>query len=355
MNTENVQDTPAPSDVSTESANVNESTTQDTATTTPKTATQVIAAAKAAQETSVQAPKADAAATTPPPPAFVPNFKYKAALQDKELDPFWHPFIKDADSEKKIKEIHTRAEAFDYMKDKLHETSGKYDSLSTDFETQARVVQKVMNGVKTKDYDTVMRNLGITDHDIIQYAARKVDYLQMMQGLPPEQRQALEAQQQAVFQKQDYEEQLAQMQEQIQSQASQAVEVQLDMALTRPEMNAAVGFWDNKMGYNGAFRDLVVEEAQKVAYQEQKTLSVEQAIARVMQKFGKFIDVQNGTPQTFQNTQTNSQQVVTPAQAKPIIPAVPGAAKSPIKKQVKTMADIKKRIKELDALEESTL
>lgn len=352
MNTENVQDAPAPSGTAVENSSANASTSQSPA--APTTITEKIAAHHAAVKEAGAAQAATAGQSdpnTPVVPAYAPNFKYRSAMQEKELDEFWRPLIKDADSEKKVKELFTRADAFDYMKDKLTEKSTSYDSLYTDFESQAKVVDRVMNAKQQGDLDSVFRNIGIADHEVIQWAAKKVDYLQMMQQLPPAQREAIERQQKATMQNQEYNDQLSQMQNQLQSQASQARTFELSMALGRPEVAPQVQFWDNKMGQSGAFYNLVVEEGQKAAHFEKAELSVEQAIARVLSKFGKFIDLQGaGSPQM--NPQAQTANVPPNQAAKPVIPVVSGASsKSPIKKQITSIDDIKKRAAELKAQE----
>lgn len=360
MSTENTQDTSAQSGVSTETANANTST-ESTATAPATTLQQKIAEGSA----KLDAAAATAAVVTPEqaaqaavvPPAYAPNFKYRSAMQDKELDPFWQQFIKDADSEKKVKEIHTRAEAFDYMKEKFEGKTSDYESLNTDFETQARVVHKVQQSVKARDYDSVFRNVGIPEHEIIRWAARKVDQLQMVQQMTPEQRQVYERQQNAAIQNQQYEEQMTQMQNDLQTQASQSRELQLDVALTRQEVSPIVSFMDQKMGYNGAFRDLVVEEAKKSWAFDKVDLPIEKAIAIVVGKFGKMLDfkgAQNPQVQAPAQTQQASAQQVSPPAEKPVIPVIHGAAKTPVKKQVKSVADIRKRSKELEAEEAST-
>lgn len=341
MNTESITTTPATSDTGTASASVYAGAPAEV-TSAPGTTT-----------TTTSTPSTTPTATTTvenvvTAPTYTPNFKYKAAMQEKEIDEFWRPLIKDADSEKKVKEIFTRADAFDYYKSKSELRDKEFDSLRGDFESQSKIVQKVTHAARSGDLDTCFRNIGLSDDAIIRWAAKKVDYLQMMQGLPPDQRMALEQQQQAQFQNQEYEEQLSQMQSQLQAQATQAREVQLDMSLLKPEVSQAVQFWDSKMGYAGAFRDMVVEEGQKAWFTEQKDLSAEQAIARVLQKFGKFIDAQGTVSQGQVPPPTQSLGGSQAPQAKPVIPVVNGTTKSPIKKQYRSLEDIKKRAKELE-------
>ena len=287
-------------------------------------------------------------------PAYAPNYKYKAAMQEKELDAFWHPLIKDADSEKKVKDIFTKVDAFDYMKDKSDKRDKEYESLKTDFETQARIVQKVMTAKQGGDLDSVFRQIGLNDHDVIQWVAKKIDYLESLKQMSPEQRMQIEAQQKAVYQNEEYQDQITQMKHQMQVQATQARLLQLDMTLSKPEISSAATFWDEKIGYQGAFRDAVIEEAQKYwhqTYQQTGTgvdLTPDQATERVLKKYANFLNIQ-GSPQatTAQGTQG---QITTPqASEKPVIPVIQGSSKTPIKKQIRSIEDIKKRAKELEA------
>jgi len=287
------------------------------------------------------------AAGAPVIPAYTPNFKYKAALQEKELDPFFRDLVKDADSEKKVKDVFSRADAFDYMKTKYESRDKEFGTLQTDYQNQSAVVQRVNEAKSKGDLDTVFRNVGLNDHQVIQWAAKRVDYLQMMNGLPPEQREAIQQQEQAQIQNQSYQEQMSQMQTDLQSQRVQNRTIMLDQAMSRQDVSQAAGFWDNKMGNQGAFKDMVVEEAQREWYMNKVDLSPEQAVQKVMQRFGKFIDVQNAGSQDS-NAFQNQPQAPQMPQSRPIIPAVPGSSKTPIKRQYKSLDELKARAKELE-------
>jgi len=341
MNTENIQTTPATGGMSAESTSANvatETSINEVAPSTPSVGGETIDTAL---------------------PTYTPNFKYKAAFQEKELDGFWHPLIKDPDSEKKVKEIFTRADAFDMMKDKYEKRDTDYSSLQKDYETQARVVQKVVDARQKSDFDSVFRNLNMTDHEVLQWAAKKIDYLNMMNGLAPEQRTAIERQQQAVYANETYQEQLNETQSLLQQQKTQVVAMQLDIVLSKPEVQQMSTSWDEKMG-SGAFKQAVIEEGQNHwLFTQQQTgqgvvLTPEDAISKVLHKFGKFISLQQGgsapqesTPQGTQYAQQNTQSFAS-TQAKPVIPAIPGSSKTPIKKQFTSLDEIKKHAKELE-------
>lgn len=361
MSTENTLDTTSTGGTSAAST----SSSVDTPaaqTSTPATSTEGISAATGAANapaTGAPAVKDIAAAAmaavkegvipaAPTAPAYTPNFKYKAAQQEKEIDPFFQALIKDADSEKKVKDLLTRADGLDYMKNRYEARDKEYQSLNNDYASQTQLVNSVNEAKAKGDLDSVFRKVGLNDHQVIQWAAKRVDYLQMMQQLPPEQRQALQQQEQAVIQNQEYQTQMQQLQTEVQQQKVQARTIMLDQQLSRPEVVQAATFWDQKMGQDGAFKDLVIEEAQREWYMKQVDLPVDQAVQRVLQRFGKFIDVQNAGQQN-QSAQGNAPYAPQMPQAKPIIPAVPGSSKTPIKRQYRSLDDIKARAKELEA------
>lgn len=347
MSTETTQDTSPVSDTSAVSTSVDTGTSDSAASVAAssgvdnKSIPEKIAEIKAGKEAKADANKAAPVVPAAAAPAYTPNYKYRAAMQEKELDPFWHPLVKDLDSEKKVKEVFTKAEAFEYFKNK-HEASEKdLTSVRSDFQNQSQIVNKIVSSLNQKDFDSAFRNLGVPEEDIIRWAAKRVDYLQMMNQLPPEQRAAIERQQNASYEAQVYQEQTQQMQSQFETQASQMRGMQLDINLSRPEINNAAQFWDQKMGQQGAFRDLVIEEGQRAWHVDNVDLSPEQAISRVLQKFGKFLDAQ-GAVQSGQSSapMANAQSSPTVSQ-KPVIPAISGSSKTPVKKQVKSLDDLK--------------
>ena len=239
MSTENTQDTTAAGGSSVESTSTNTVDTSSIQSTSSPMSTPDITAAPG------QAPNV-AAPVVPANPQFTPNYKYKAALQEKELDPFFRDLIKDPESEKKVKEVFTRADAFEYIKDKYTKQEQDLLSVKNDYTNQTQRVAKVVNAVQKGDFDSVFRNLQMNDHQVIQWAAKRVEYLQMVNGLPPAQREALERQQQAVVQNQDYQEQFQSVQQQLQESKVQARTIQLEMSLNRQDVSTTAKAWDEK-------------------------------------------------------------------------------------------------------------
>lgn len=269
------------------------------------------------------------------PPAYVPNYKYKAALQEKELDPFFHSLIKDADSEKKIKDIFTKVDAFDFIKQKKEYAETQFDSLLADYNHQADTVQKFNKAVQSNDLSSAFRLAGLSKEQIFKWTQQQLQLMDM----PAEQRQQYEQFEQTRMQKSEMEEKYQALQQQYENTTVQTRAIQLDIALSRPEVAKFAEAWDRN-GEPGSFKSFVIEEAKKVYYDTKQDLSSEQAVAMVMQRFGKFLNVGDTTTQPPQAVQTTNRQ------NPPVIPNITGKAASPIKKVPKNLDDLKKLAKE---------
>jgi hypothetical protein len=365
MSTENTQTDVSPSGASTESVSTSAGTpevTQSASASSDTVKPSLDGLKKMAKESAndfkskleseaIAEAKAPAAPVEQVKPAWSPNYKYKAALQEKEVDEFWRPLMKDADSEKKVIEALQKLDGFDAVKESRESVMKQFESLQGDYRAQAEVINRVESALERKDLSSVFRQLGVTQQDIFNWTHQQ---LQMME-LPPEQRRAMEEAEQTRLQKYEMEEKMSQFQRMYEDQAVQARTMQLDFTLSRPEVQSAASNWDTLTGQPGAFRNLVIQEAQTAFYQEQVDLTAEQAVQRVMQKFGKVVNTGAGSQafapqaQAPMAAQAAQAPVVQAPQAKPVIPNVSGKGTAPIKKVPKSLDDLKKIAKELNA------
>lgn len=351
MNTENVQTDVTPSEVSTESTSQEISQNIQASDNNPVDHFESLKKASKDSEAGVgkYAPIDPTAKKTEVvvPNAFSPNFKYKALLQEKEIEEFWRPLIKDADSEKKVKDFMSRIDGFDFVKSSRDKIEKQFESLNTDYQNQSKIVNQVQDSLSKGDLNSVFRQLGVNKESIFKWTQEQ---LQMME-LPPEQRKAYEDAENLRIQQSQMQEQMSQYKEMYEQQAVQARTMQLDYVLSRPEIAQTSHNWDTLQGQPGAFRDLVIQEAQAAYYQSGRDLSAEQAAQLVMRKFGKVMTM-SGSQQAPQAQATSSQtpQVIN-QQAKPVIPNINGKGTAPIKKVPKSLDDLKRMQKELAAQE----
>jgi hypothetical protein len=296
-----------------------------------------------AKETAVVPAAGDAAA-----PKYEPNFKYKAFGKEKEVDEFWKPLIKDAESEKKVKEVFTRADAFDDMKGRYETASVEHQKVLTQYTALDRDVRRVTKFLNSGDLDNFFSSLRVSDDMLLQHLQRKAEIAK----LSPMQQQAYQQGIQARAENLIQQETMEELQSNYTNQRVQARTMQLDMVMMRPEVQTAASGWDQKMGL-GAFRQLVIDEAVKHYYSTKQDLPAENAVALVLQKFGKLLEqpapqapvVQ--TPATAAAPAQAAPQApqTTVVQGKPVIPNVNGRGTSPVKQAPKSLADLRKMAK----------
>lgn len=282
--------------------------------------------------------------TAPVPPAYEPNFKYKAALQEKEIEEFWRPLIKDLDSEKRVKDLLTKVDGFDFVKASREKLEKQFESLNSDYQTQNQVVQKVESAVQRGDLSSVFRQLGVTKDQVFRWTQSEIERLEM----PPDQRKAYEDAERLQEQQLQMQEQMSQYQRMYEQQAVQARTMQLEFVMSRPEVAETSRRWDELQGMPGAFKNLVIQEAQTAYFTSGYDMSAAEAVEAVMKKFGKVLPQEPMQSQPIA-PQVQAQQApqVLPPQQKPVIPQIHGQGAAPIKKAPRSLDDLKKLQKEL--------
>lgn len=286
--------------------------------------------------------KSETDTTAPEAPAYVPNYKLKVYDEEKELDdPFLKNLIKDAESEKKVKEIAQKYLGFDTVK-------SRNEKLKTDFVQYQQTAQPVIQYYNTaaqmlqkKDYDGFFEFLQIPVDDIFKYAVKKAEEAQ----LPEAQRAEIQRQRQVQKEKDFYASQNQSLQAQQQYQLGQFRTQELNWVLARPDIASVAKAYDDKMKADGkdySFRQMVIDKGVAHHALTGEDLSAEQATMAVMQVIGGFV-----TPANMGQTMTNHPQLIKQDGKPPVIPNVSGRGNSPVRKQVSSIEDLKKRRDEL--------
>lgn len=281
-------------------------------------------------------------AGTPATPAYQPNFKYKAFGKEKDLPEAFRSLIKDPETEKSVKDVFTRADAFDDMKSRHDNTSKEFQNVLQTHQALDKDVKRVMGFRNNGDFDNFFAALKISDNDIFNWAQQKLNAMKDPAQL--QQYQSAAQQRAAMIEQQDN---FTNLQQSYSNQAVQARTMQLDMALNRPEVSRYVQAWDSANQTPGAFRNFVAEEARRIWHESRaagkpRDVSPEEAIQSVIQRFGRFLNVGDTAGQPSQAVQQPSNR-----QAPPVIPMIAGQAASPIKKVPKNLDDIRKLAKEM--------
>lgn len=268
---------------------------------------------------------------------YTPNYKYKIKDKELEFDEYIRPVIKDADTEKKVKDLYERAfgldevkQSRDSFKTKFDEVSGKYGGLEKSLQTLSGFVQR-------KDFGSFFETLQIPKENVVKWVIDELRYNE----LPPEQKAQIDEQKR--FQSQQY--QFQTQSEQHMHQMREFTQQQLSFEMSKPDVANIVQNFDQRMG-QGAFQREVINRG---AYYEQvqgKSLPASQLVSEVLalvspggQQATPNVQDPNAVAQT-----TTSQGVTTQQEAKPAVKVFNsgGGSASPVKKTITSLDELRK-------------
>jgi hypothetical protein len=286
--------------------------------------------------------------TDPSAPVFTPNYKFKANQKEMEFDEFLRAAIKDPESEKKVRELYEKAHGLDTIKPERDKYKQDYQTIEKEWTTTKKGIDTLSHYVRTKDYESFFQSLGIPKSDVMQYALLQLQ----LQDASPEQRAAYEASRQQNLTSYTLEQQNQILQEHVRGQANTMRANELEASLQKPEVNALMQAFDQRLGRVGAFRDEVIRRGQLYWHQNQVDIPVTQAIQEVMNLIGPSLQAQGGTTQGMSAPTATA---ATLPKQQPTIPTIKGNGNmSPARAVPKRISDLKKLSKEMDARERRT-
>jgi hypothetical protein len=286
---------------------------------------------------------------TPEVPQYTPNFKFKYTggldpvtqkplQQEKEFDDFLRASIKDAESEKKVRELYEKAYGLDFVKPNYEDYKKKYPELEQKYSQLDGTVNEILDlrdrGIKGDDaaLEACLEQMRIPEEAIAKWMLAKIKKME----LPPEQQQVYNQFEETRKRNLVLERQFQELEGRTQSQAVHARTVELETGLQKPEVSSFVRAFDNARKEPGAFRKEVQERGLYEWKVNGKDISAEEAISLVMSRYQGLV-----TPQAAVNAPEVSNEPL------PVIPRVKGKAVSATGKQVRSIEDIKKKYSEI--------
>jgi hypothetical protein len=292
-------------------------------------------------EPGVVTPQGEAAGGTPPP-TYTPNFKFRYAKPgatneqvEGEFDDFLKPVVKDAETEKKIREIYAKAHGLEFVqadRDRFKPYAEKYDTLVGN-------LQRVTSFAQKGDFQSFFDALQIPEKSILQYALERVQY----HKLDPQQRAQLDEQRQQSQRASALELQNQQLQQNLQHFAVQQRTVDLDQELARPDISATIQNFDTRVGKPGAFKKLVIERGQNIYFNQGVDMPPGQVVMDVLNMIGAPATPGQAAPGR------GAGGAQTPAPKPPVLPNVSGKGSSPVKTVYKSTDALRQRAAELAA------
>lgn len=258
--------------------------------------------------------------------AYTPNYKYMHLGKEHEFDEWIRPVIKDAETEKKLREMYQKANGVDHWKQNLERERNehgeskkiveKYNSLDKEL--------KMLGGFLAKgDLTSLFKNINLSEQDVFKWAQKRIHEM----GLPAEQQQALRQAEMERERLYALEQQAQDMRSQLEMQQTQARSYELDTTLAKPDVQTFASSFDAQAQKEGAFKQAVIEYGAFHARMRGVDLTVEQAVKGAMDHYGRFFKPQAPAPQA---------QKEIPA----VIPHVAGKASSPVRKKARSIKDL---------------
>lgn len=306
----------------TEPAEVQEETTEE----------ELPLAAEAAEEV-VEVSKSLEPEDTEEAPAWEPNYKLKIMDEEREVDEMLRPLMKDAESEKFVRELCEKAYGLEWQKPKYEELKEKYPELENKYNEFYGQINDIVS-LRDKDLDAFFDAVGLSEDQIAKHMLEKVKRM----DLPEDQRRVYDEFSETRRKNYDLEKQLQVEQERNQQVAVQARTHELSTVLERPEIAAYAKAYDTARKKTGAFKEAVVRHGTAEWNINKRDLGAEQAVHDTMSFLGDAYKGQQAHPVAA--------QVDAPL---PVIPRVSGKSVSPTGKVPRSIEDLKKLSAEMSS------
>ena len=259
------------------------------------------------------------------PPSYTPNYKFKVHDEEKEIDEIYRGLIKDQDTEKKIREMHEKAFGLDVQKPKFERLKTEHQVVSEKYTNIDNSLKQLSSYVRENDLGSFFDAVNIPKEMVFHFVKTELEKM----GAPPEQRAQLEEFDRIRRENQSLRQQTQSLSSRFESESLQSKVMELDTALTRPDVTQVSSAYEARMG-KGSFKNAVIERGLLAFHSTGQQIPVAQAVQETIAYWSPFLqgNAQPGTPER--------------AAPKAALPNVGGRSTSPIKQTIGSLDDLYK-------------
>lgn len=262
-------------------------------------------------------------------PTYAPNYKLNVMGKEVEVPEQFRSLMKDATSEKEIREVFEKAYGLDYAKPKHEATKTELESIRAEYEPIKKDLEVLSKFLENQDIGGFLQSFGLTDEQIIKYSMERLEYHQ----LPPEKQQQINQQRAQSMQYYRTQQELDGMKAQKAQTELQATVQELQSSAASPHIQPIAQSFNARAGQPDAFEKAVIAHAQNHFAMTRQDLSVGQAVESFIKTFG----LAAGQP----NSEISTPAGVNMAQRPQTLPKTGSGAAAPIKAKVRSIADIR--------------
>lgn len=267
-------------------------------------------------------------------PAYIPDYKFSAYGEQGEIEETWRQYIKDKQTEENFKKLYSKAHAFEKNHEKLERTRGEFQKTQSELQKYEQGLEELRGYVGQKDFESFFKRMNIPMAAVWEWVNDKVNY----QELSPEQKMRYDEAMRIKRENLELQNKYKSADETSNQMLSRLANMELDMALSKPEYRDYQERYDAKKGRRGAFRDFVIDRGAAIESRTKKDCHVEDAIKDALE----WLDFGSETQESHQG-----QPLVARSSNKPVIPNIKGGGVAPVKKRPSNLkelrADIERR------------
>jgi hypothetical protein len=258
--------------------------------------------------------------------------------------------VKDAKTEKEVKEIFEKAYGLDFVKPKFEKTRQELEAVQTkvqkEYQPLVNNIQQAAYFLKQKDYDSLFEHIGVPKDEVLGWVHQKLQEME----LPPQLQAQLEQTRKINRDNWNLMQQNQVLSQQMMTRSEQETLSSLQTVLAKPDVKTVAEAYDARTGKPGSFMRECINRGEYFELKGQN-LTPEQVVSELLAVIGPIPSPSQGL-QGVSGTavgaqQGNQQAMGTKSMAPPpVIPNVGGQNTSPTKKLPRSIEDLRKKARE---------
>jgi hypothetical protein len=263
-------------------------------------------------------------------PAYSPNYKYKSYDQEYEFDEYMKPLVSNKQVEERLRELYAAQRGIEGVSKARDKAQAEYQEYKKQWNPVVDLVQKANKAYQDKDYDAFFKTLGVPEADVLKYAYKRLEYMDM----PEDRRKQVDETRQLRESYSQTREEAEYLREQFQEVQRQKTLNEIDQALSSQEVSSIARSFDQRNG-QGAFKQEVINRGILLYQSTGQSLTPAQVVEDLVNKYG-FSQQQEPA-----QARTQAPSQVVERKELPVMPVAKGGSASVAARQIKTLDDLK--------------
>lgn len=314
--------------------------------TAPETPDTEVAETEVEQEQEVSAADGEKVEDSP----YQPNKKYKFTDEkgeaEAEFDEWVTPLLK-KETEDKFRDLYSRAKGLEFMKSSREKTRVEKADVERQYNEFQTAVKEVLD-LKEKNLGVFLEKMGVSRQQMAKMVLEDLEAEEKLKDLPPHLQKMYTQNQELTRKVMELEKQANQGTNFGLEQATQALNLQLQAVLSKPEISSIASEYDARRGRPGAFFEQVKREGLLENSMSGKDLTADEAVQRALETLA--LQVQTSSQSVTPNgTGAAPKTVVVQQKAVPTIPTVGNGTATATSKRPKSVDDLRRMAKEMQA------